>query len=560
MNNATCDLLEQHFDTAFAAPGGIKKLRELILTLAMQGKLVPQDPNDPPASELLKDIETEKKRLVKEGKIKAPKPLPPVTAEEMPYALPLGWEWVRLGEFSDYNGRQNINPSDIANDVWLLDLKDIEKETSRLLYRTNYSERESKSTKSTFKAGDVLYGKLRPYLNKVLVADEDGVCTTEIVPIVPTSAVTSSFLLWQLKRPSFLAHVNALMYGVKMPRLGTEDAVRSVHPLPPRPEQHRIVAKIDQLMARCDALEKLRAAQQEKRLTVHAAAIQQLLNIAAADEHQRAQAFLTEHFSELYIVKENVTELRKAILQLAMMGKLVPQDPNDPPASQLLKEIEAERNRLVKEENLRTSAEEHISSEEYLGQPNGWEYCRLGNLARFIDYRGKTPKKVNSGIPLITAKNVRFGFINRDPYEYISEDEYETWMTRGFPKVGDLLFTTEAPLGNIAVIDIKERFALAQRVICLQLHKSDMAPYLKYLFMSLPMQSQLLANATGMTATGIKSTRLKEIPIPIPPVPEQHRIVAKIDQLMALCDTLDQQIAAATNKQIELLNAVMAEV
>lgn len=269
---------------------------------------------------------------------------------------------------------------------------------------------------------------------------------------------------------------------------------------------------------------------------------------------------LEQHFDTAFAAPGGIKKLRELILTLAMQGKLVPQDPNDPPASQLLKEIEAERNRLVKEENLRTSAEEHISSEEYLGQPNGWEYCRLGNLARFIDYRGKTPKKVNSGIPLITAKNVRFGFINRDPYEYISEDEYETWMTRGFPKVGDLLFTTEAPLGNIAVIDIKERFALAQRVICLQLHKSDMAPYLKYLFMSLPMQSQLLANATGMTATGIKSTRLKEIPIPIPPVPEQHRIVAKIDQLMALCDTLDQQIAAATNKQIELLNAVMAEV
>jgi type I restriction enzyme S subunit len=279
MNKHTAALLAQHFDTAFAAPNGIKKLRELILTLAMQGKLVPQDPNDPPASELLKEIETEKKRLVKAGKIKAPKPLPLVTEEEKPYALPKGWEWVRLGQICEYNGRDNVAPELIAPDAWLLDLEDIEKGSSRLIYRAKYSERQSKSTKSTFVKGDVLYGKLRPYLDKVIVADSDGVCTTEIVPIVPCQALNPEFLRLLLKRPAFLTHVNSLMYGIKMPRLGTEDAVQSIHPLPPILEQRRIVAKIDELMARCDALEKLRTAQDEQRMAVHAAAMTQLLNI-----------------------------------------------------------------------------------------------------------------------------------------------------------------------------------------------------------------------------------------------------------------------------------------
>ena len=324
MNRKITELLEKHFETAFAAPDGIKKLRELILTLAMQGKLVPQDPNDQPASELLQGIEAEKQRLVKEGKIKKPKSLSPMAEEERPYSLPQGWEWARLQSFSDYNGRPNIDPNEIAEDTWLLDLEDIEKETSRLICRARYFQRESKSTKSTFKEGDVLYGKLRPYLDKVLVADSAGVCTTEIVPIVPSQAVIPEFLRWLLKRPDFLSHVNTLMYGVKMPRLGTEDAIHSVHPIPPVNEQHRIVAKIDELMARCDELEKLRTAQQGARLTVHAAAIKQLLNIAEPGQHQRAQAFLAEHFGELYTVKENVAALRKAILQLAVMGKLVP--------------------------------------------------------------------------------------------------------------------------------------------------------------------------------------------------------------------------------------------
>ena len=125
MNRKITELLEKHFETAFAAPDGIKKLRELILTLAMQGKLVPQDPNDQPASELLQGIEAEKQRLVKEGKIKKPKSLSPMAEEERPYSLPQGWEWARLQSFSDYNGRPNIDPNEIAEDTWLLDLEDL---------------------------------------------------------------------------------------------------------------------------------------------------------------------------------------------------------------------------------------------------------------------------------------------------------------------------------------------------------------------------------------------------------------------------------------------------
>ncbi|MDP3279468.1 MAG: restriction endonuclease subunit S, partial [Nitrosomonas sp.] len=465
------------------------------------------------------------------------------------------WEWVRLGEFSDYNGRQNINPSDIANDVWLLDLEDIEKETSRLLYRANYSERESKSTKSTFKAGDVLYGKLRPYLNKVLVADEDGVCTTEIVPIVPTSAVTSSFLLWQLKRPSFLAHVNALMYGVKMPRLGTEDAVRSVHPLPPRPEQHRIVAKIDQLMARCDALEKLRAAQHEKRMTVHAAAIQQLLNIAAADEHLRAQAFLTEHFSELYTVKENVTELRKAILQLAVMGKLVPQDPNDPPASELLKDIEAEKKRLVKEgkiKALKPLAE--IKPEEAPYElPEGWEWVRFF-----------TVNTVQS--ELVSAKD--FPFENQIAPDSIDKGNGRLLFHRTVADCGAIGPNNRFYEGQILYSKIRPSLNKAVIAPYDGLCSADMYPikthvdvnFMLEVILSEVFLAQVLHAENRIKMPKLNLESLGQFAVPLPPLPEQHRIVAKIDQLMTLCDTLDQQIAAATNKQTELLNAVMAEV
>jgi len=249
-------LLAEHFDVAFSTPNGIRRLRDLILTLAMEGKLVSQNPGDPPAKQFVQDVEKNRESFFRQGKSRIFKSLPRIEPDEIPGPLPAGWEWVRLGEIADYNGRENVEPEFISPKTWLLDLEDIEKETSRLLYRANYSERQSKSTKSTFKNGDVLYGKLRPYLDKVLIADSDGVCTTEIIPIVPSHAVCSEFLRWQLKRPHFIAHVNTLMYGVKMPRLGTEDAIKSIHPLPPLPEQHRIVKKINELMTACDALER----------------------------------------------------------------------------------------------------------------------------------------------------------------------------------------------------------------------------------------------------------------------------------------------------------------
>jgi len=542
MNKHTAELLERHFDIAFAAPDGFKKLRELILTLAMQGKLVPQDPNEQPASELLKEIEAEKQRLVKEGKIKKPKPLPPVTEEEEPYSLPQGWGWIRLGGLLDFEYGDNLPERKRTNSGEFP------------VYGSNGIV--GSHSKAFVNTQCIVIGR-KGSAGALNLCLADGCCVTDVAYYcIPPQQIDLTFcfrLLHTLK-------LDSLGKGIK-PGLNRNEAYVLVIAVPPRKEQLRIVAKIDELMACCDELEKLRTAQKEARLTVHAAAIKQLLNIAEPDQHEHAQAFLAEHFGELYTVKENVAELRKAILQLAVMGKLVPQNPDDQPASELLRKINAVKRTLEEKEGLRTSAAPFVSqSEELYGKPEGWSYCRLGNIGKFIDYRGKTPTKVETGVPLITAKNVRFGYINREPKEYVTPEEYIRWMTRGFPRVGDILFTTEAPLGNVAIIDIEERFALAQRVICLQLHMPGIASWLKNFMMSDSFQERLLLEATGMTATGIKASKLKEMPVPIPPLEEQYRIVAKVDQVMALCDSLDQQIDAAATKQAELLGAVIAQV
>ena len=337
------DLLECHFDTAFDAPDGIKKLRELILTLAMQGKLVPQDPNDQPASELLKEIEAEKKRLVKQGKIKEPKALPSVSTEEIPYALPNGWEWVRLGTIGIVNPRNDINDdSTIAGFIPMALIED------GYSGRHTFEQRKWEEIKKGFTHianGDIGMAKITPCFEnaKSCVFKElpngIGAGTTELHVFRNSfDSLVPDFLLYYLKNPAFIAVAARKMTGsAGQKRVPTGFFLENPFPLPPLKEQSRIVSKIDELMARCDALEKLRAERDAKRLAVHSAAVRQLLNVADTDGHIQAREFLGQHFGELYTVKENVTELRKAILQLAVMGKLVPQNPTDPPASELLK-------------------------------------------------------------------------------------------------------------------------------------------------------------------------------------------------------------------------------
>ncbi len=229
----------------------LENLNQAILQEAVQGKLVNQDPKDEPASELLKRIKTEK---AKSGKKE--KPLPPIKPEDIPFEIPENWVWCRLGEITNYGSSPKAEPTDLKNDTWVLDLEDIEKTTSNLLCKIRFNERNSLSTKSVFKKGDVLYSKLRPYLDKVIVADEDGVCTTEILPLKCFADLNPFYLKFALKRVDFLKYVNSKTKGMKMPRLGTKEGEMALIPLPPLSEQKRIVTEIEKQLAKTKPLKE----------------------------------------------------------------------------------------------------------------------------------------------------------------------------------------------------------------------------------------------------------------------------------------------------------------
>lgn len=243
-----------HFDRIADSPDAIPRLRRFILDLAVRGKLVPQDPKDEPASELLKRITVEKEKWVKAGEIKKNR-ADWIKMANSPFDLPKSWQWAALGNVFLYDAGTKREPKALNHKFWLLELEDIEKDSGKLIARITVTERESKSTKSEFRVNDILYGKLRPYLNKVLVADKPGYSTTEIVALRPYISLCSKYCALALRRPDLVNYVTLLGQGTKMPRLRTEDAVVAPFPLPPLAEQHRIVTKVDELIALCDRLE-----------------------------------------------------------------------------------------------------------------------------------------------------------------------------------------------------------------------------------------------------------------------------------------------------------------
>ncbi len=554
-------LLTDNLPLLAGAPNGIKKLRELILELAVRGKLVPQDPNDEPASELLKRIVQEKARLVVDGSTKKQKQLPGIAQDETPFDVPAGWCWVRMGAVGETNIGLTYSPSDVGDiGIPVLRSSNVQKGQVDLsdLVRVDLLVKES----ALVQEGDLLICARNG--SKALVGKTAMISNlTEPMAFGAFMAIFRSRL-----NPYLLRFINSPLFRKVIDDVNTttinqitQNNLRTtLLPLPPLAEQHRLVAKIDELMALCDRLE----AQQADAESAHAHLVQALLGsltqAADAEDFVASWQRLAEHFHTLFTTESSIDALKQTLLQLAVMGKLVPQDPSDEPASELLKRVAEKKARLISEEGLRTTAREDVPEAEYYFTLHaGWASYRLGNIARFIDYRGRTPTKTPSGVPLITAKNVRPGFISREPQEFIADTDYLSWMTRGFPRVGDMLFTTEAPMGNVAIIDIPDQFALAQRVICFQLHELEIGPFLKLVMMSSGFQAQLSDAATGMTATGIKSSRLKEIPVPVPPLPEQHRIVAKVDQLLTLCDQLKTRLNQARQLNEQLATALVEQ-
>ena len=519
---------------------GIKKLRELILELAVRGKLVPQNPKDESASVLLEKIAKEKARLIKEGKIKKEKPLQEISEDEKPFELPSSWSWTRLGNITNYGISDKVEPGQVSESTWILELEDVEKGTSKLLQKIRCNVRKFQSSKNKFNKGDVIYGKLRPYLDKVIIANEDGVCTTEMIPLKSYKCLTPQFLRLVMKSPYFIHYADESTHGMNLPRLGTDKARLALFPLVCEHLQHRIVAKVDELTTLCDKLEQ----QQSDSNTAHETLVETLLasftSAADANEFDEAWQSIADNFDVLFTDEQSIDQLKQTILQLAVMGKLVPQNPKDEPASVLLKNITSEKACLIKEGKIKKekSLPEISEDEKTYNLPKSWEWARLTDVYYSISPSGKTLK---------SSETVEKG-------SYPVVDQGKSYIA-GYTENANLLIKIPGPVIIFGDHTMEMKYinfnfvAGADGTKILRPYKMDERYFYIYLL------SYKLENKGYARHFKVLNDNL----IALPPLLEQHRIVAKIDELMAVCDKLKARLKEAQTTQIHLADAILKQ-
>ena len=508
-----------------------EQLKNSILQMAVQGKLVPQDPNDEPASALLERIRAEKEQLIKEKKIKKEKnpsvifrgadnlPYekvgknePVCIADEVPFEIPDSWEWTRLGFISSYaETKKKIKAQDASPDLWQLDLEDIEKGGRILEYKT-VGERKAVGDKTLFEAGNVLYSKLRPYLLKVLVAPADGICTPEIVPFGLYGNILPEYIVVFLKSPYVDGVINAVTYGVKMPRVGTQTMTTLLLPLPPLTEQQRIVDKINEVIPL----------------------------VAKYDTTYSKVKELNETFPEA---------LKRSILQWAIQGKLVPQDPADEPAEALLERIMVEKQKLIKKGKTKKDKHESIifrrdnSHYEKLDGierciddeipfeiPSNWKWVRLGQVIVLLSGTDFKPEEYNEeyrGIPYITGASS------------LSENRVLLNRWTKTPKVianrGDVLLVCKGSgYGKTVICDIEEAH-IARQIMAIKKLSTLNMNYIR-LFLQANLD-QIKSKGQGVIP-GIDRNSVMNFLFPLPPLPEQCRIVEKQQELFGIIDRI----------------------
>ena len=487
-------------------------LREKVLDLAIRGKLVPQDPTDEPASVLLERIHEQKLQMVREGKLKA-KDVKDDTIifkgddncyyekfsdgtikniqDEIPFDLPNGWSWCRLKCICPYGECDNVECSEIKNDDWILDLEDIEKDSGKILAFAKKSDKNSISTKHKFYQGQLLYSKLRPYLNKVVIAPKAGYCTSEILPLLFWGDIDVHYMQMYLMSNVFLSYTDKISYGVKMPRLGTADGKQALIALPPNNEQKLIAKTFQDILP---ALETIKTEQ---------CALEDIINL-----------------------------LKSKVLELAIQGKLVPQDENDEPAGVLLERIRAERKAKLGKKYVESyifKGDDNCYYENNNGKvllvndflpfdlPEGWAYVRLENVFNYeqpteyivesTDYRNeyKTPVLTAGKSFIIGYTNETTGIKNDLPV--IIFDDFTTDS-----KYVDFPFKVKSSAMKIltadkSLIDTKYAYYIMQTVEC------DHETHKRYWI-----------------------SEYGRIIIGLPPLNEQLKITSQIEYLFSLLD------------------------
>ena len=544
------------------APNGVQKLRELILQLAVQGKLVPQDPKDEPASVLLEKIESEKERLLKEGRLKKGRKLPELDGE--PYELPVGWQWARLNDVYDVRDGTHDSPKYVSKGFPLVTSKNLSSgrldlSGAKFISEADHLKIQDRSKVDQF---DILFAMIGSIGNPVIVDIETDFSIKNV-------ALFKYYSL-DLSEPKYLCQY--LVNVSNEMRTKSAGGVQSFvslgflrgypFPLPPLEEQKRIVAKVDQLMALCDELETRQKKQQQGRVRLNNAALDALFTAREPDEFADLWQRISTNLDLLYDHPQTIAKLRAAILQLAVQGKLVPQNPNDEPASVLLERIRTEKERLVKEGKIKK--QKPLPSLDMklapFDLPFGWAWARFPDVGEFgrgkSKHRPRNDPSLYSGgkYPMVQTGDVARA--NGEVRTYTAlYNEAGLAQSRMWPK-GTMCITIAANIADSAVLGFDACFPDSVVGLIASEEIGDVA-YFEYFIRT--AKGHLMDFAPSTAQKNINLGILETVFIPLPPLAEMKRIVAKVEQLMALCYELEAKLNQAQHHSEKLMEATVRQ-
>lgn len=550
---------------------GIQKLRALILELAVRGKLVPQNSDDEPALDLLHRIVSQ---TTETAKTKNASLSEPISTEEIPYDKPFCWEWSRLGAVSSYIQRGKGPKYADSGAVRVISQKCIQwtgLDLSRSRFVADQSL-DSYKPERFLKSRDILWnstgtgtvGRLTCVSNlegSVLVADSH-------VTIIRLHLLNERFISAYLSSPTIQHridphHPTSLVSGTtKQVELNTSSVKSLVVPIPPISEQHRIVQKVDELMALCDRLEQQSRDQHAAHETLVDALLDTLTQSKDADELAENWARLAAHFDTLFTTENSIERLKRTVQQLAVIGRLTHQSQRDEPASELLRKIASEKQELLRRGLIKKPRRlpSPRDEEKTFPLPSGWALERLENIFNIIvDCPHSTPKFVSTGKPCLDTNSFKEGRLLTSKVRYVPDEVFTFRNSRLAPRARDIVFAREGSVGESVVIPEGVTCCLGQRVMLFRPSKLLNASFLRMALSSPYVLTSLLSLHKGIGAKHVNVGDMREYSIALPPASEQDRIVERVNELFAVCDKLKTRSAQSSDTRRQIANAVVEQ-
>ncbi|MEH1922209.1 restriction endonuclease subunit S [Nostoc sp.] len=556
----------ENFELLTDAPNAVAKLREIILQLAIRGKLVAQHPNDEPALALLERIKSKKKQLIFSNKTQKLDFNLSDEEDVILESLPVNWYWTNLETIGWINPRNNL-PDDL--DVAFIPMNLIPQKYGVVVQWETKKWGDVKKGFTHFAEGDVALAKITPCFQNgkscVMrgLKNQFGAGTTELHIFRPIDNLTyPEYVLIYFNSVSFIKNAIPIMTGTAgQKRVPNSYVAQNPFPLAPLAEQKRIVEKCDRLLSICDEIEKRQQQRQESIVRMNESAIAQLLSSQNPDDFRQHWQRICNNFDLLYSIPETIPKLRQTILQLAVQGKLVRQDPNDEAASVLLKKINAEKAKLEINKKNRASKEQILT--EYGNAPfeipSNWLWLKVDDLYDVSGGIQKTPKRtpISNFFPYLRVANVHRRRLDLSQLEYFElvEGELERWKLQS----GDLLIVegngSENEIGRCAIWNAEIDNCVHQNHIIRARPIGHNSQLFTLLFLNSPSGMAEMRNL-AITTSGLFSLsvgKIREILVPLPPLAEQKRIVEKCDRLMSLCDTLEAKLKQGRDSSEKLM-------